>query len=298
MNGEITKEAVSLMRRAAEITNNEEIKFAAAHIQSEYDKKHPRVQEPIRRGFAEKSKLQSTYTKPMNRSSSAPNVSSEKKKLGPLPAPTLQSQLPKKRWTPRNNLPNTYHPKGFRNPSDTTPSLPITKEEAAQLQSIADRTKNPELKSLSKKLQHSVVIGSRPTESTHVTTDEALEASKSGSEKTADFAPIPPQSIASTSPVGVDFRQSAYLPVIWKDGEAFQPSASLAGDQGLRNAQGLSDTTGYSPLPVVEINQVTTSETSQLQSFPNTSQNIEVKEFSKETHVEERGPLLAGEGTS
>jgi len=37
---EITKEAVALMRRAASITGNEEIKFAASHIQSEYDKKH------------------------------------------------------------------------------------------------------------------------------------------------------------------------------------------------------------------------------------------------------------------
>jgi len=41
-NGEITKEAVALLRRAAEITGNTEIKFAAAFIQSEYDKKHPR----------------------------------------------------------------------------------------------------------------------------------------------------------------------------------------------------------------------------------------------------------------
>jgi len=35
---EITKEAVALMRRAASITGNEEIKYAASHIQSEYDK--------------------------------------------------------------------------------------------------------------------------------------------------------------------------------------------------------------------------------------------------------------------
>lgn len=40
MEHEITKEAVALMRRAASITGNEEIRFAASHIQSEYDKKH------------------------------------------------------------------------------------------------------------------------------------------------------------------------------------------------------------------------------------------------------------------
>eukprot|EP01112_Ceratiomyxa_fruticulosa_P022565 TRINITY_DN82_c0_g1_i5.p1 TRINITY_DN82_c0_g1~~TRINITY_DN82_c0_g1_i5.p1 ORF type:complete len:460 (+),score=120.58 TRINITY_DN82_c0_g1_i5:194-1381(+) len=45
---EITKEAVALMRRAASITGNEEIKFAASHIQSEYDKKqHSFHQNPI-----------------------------------------------------------------------------------------------------------------------------------------------------------------------------------------------------------------------------------------------------------
>jgi len=189
--GAITKEAVSLMRRAAEITGNEEIKFAAAHIQSEYDKQHPRQQ--IQSTGTTKGpgpRYDNPLKKELPRSISAPdarfqprppptyqqhqfirrteNRTDNARSAGPL---TLQAQLPRKRWTPIEEDKSSgpfYRPPHARPPvhhplqssaSQNSTSLILTKEDAARLQSLADRTKDPEIKDLSRKVQHLFISG-------------------------------------------------------------------------------------------------------------------------------------------
>jgi len=319
MNGEITKEAVSLMRRAAEITGNEEIKFAAAHIQSEYDKKHPRqLQGQVKRipvpPPAEKSKFQYTLKKQLPRSVSAPNVSYvEKKKTTTGPAPNrigqIQSQLPRKRWTTRSNLSPRENLKPVPSTSDISITLQVTKGEAAQLQSIADRTKNPELKELSKKLQHIALVGGTlgPIHNVRITAEEAARleslAAKSGNKELEDVARYS-QSVAATSGVGIDLGQAGFLPSITKeDASHLQRAADLTGDQELKDyaryAQSVSETTGQSALPGpgVDLTHVTKTEASHLQAIADRTGNAELKEFSKEVQSVVDS-LSAGAGTS
>jgi len=217
MSGEITKEAVSLMRRAAEITGNEEIKFAAAHIQSEFDKKHPRqLQVPLKKD-PEKSRFDYPIKKQLPRSISAPDVSSHKAKEikkrteGPNRVGLIQSQLPRKRWTPTTS--QFYRPPQIRAPRNTpesTPSLPLTREEAARLQSLADRTKNPELKELSRKLQHLVLAEAhKPIHSSRI-----LAAESPKSETLATKPEPKEEDVAKYAGLAVDLNPPESLPAV------------------------------------------------------------------------------------
>lgn len=316
MSGEITKEAVSLMRRAAEITGNEEIKFAAAHIQSEYDKKHPRDgQGQYKKESTEKPTYHPTFVrKQLPRSISAPNVPSYEPAKRNFVAPNrvgqIQSQLPRKRWTPRSYyVPQANQSKVDRNPADSSANLRVTKEEAAKLQSFADRTQNPELKELSRKLQHIALVGGPlgPIHNILITVEEAsrLEslAAKSGNKELADVARYS-QSVAATSGVGVDLGQAGFLPTITKDDAShLQRAASVTGDQELKDfaryAQSVSETSGHSAIlgPGVDIEHVTKADVSHLQAIADRTGNADLKELSKEVQSAVDS-LTAGAGTS
>jgi len=324
MSGEITKEAVSLMRRAAEITGNEEIKFAAAHIQSEYDKKHPRQLQASASGAIkklEKPLNEPAVKKQLPRSVSAPNVSSEefKKKVdstnrvGPI-----QSQLPRKRWTPQvNAYPRANATKATRIPLESSLSQRVTREEAARLQSIADRTKNPELKSLSKKLQHMALYGEAEPHNVRFTMADAAKleslASKSGNKELDDVARYV-QSVASSEGVGLDLGQSELLSAICKPEEFHLQNpttiAELKGEEKIEENKEVAPFTlgGFeAEIALVaseiekeierEIIHVIKDDASELQSLASKSGDPELKELAKEAQSA-ADILAAGVGAS
>jgi hypothetical protein len=255
--GEITKEAVALLRRAAEITNNTEIKFAAAFIQSEYDKKHPRggPKNPLRssssmvdasHGHVSDDKASSSEDRPAMSTATSPPIETiaspsgnadRKKKMQPSrSAPSLNVVSSKdnvdKKWSPRASKYNANGKRWVRktekrdSPTELRASaqsfVPLKK--ASEMQSLADRSGDIDLKQLASELQHQADVSKnaeRP--SADIPSEEPSSESDSKTEAPStdpkDEVPLerPPTITATPTITNQDKEEDESMSVVGKE---------------------------------------------------------------------------------